>query len=325
MLFVNIVLPMFLLIILGWVLAYFNVVGKELAKNLVLYVFYVAFPAVIFYTLSAYHIHEFLVWRFWLAYPLVTAIIVVASLIVFRACFKESAVNAMIASLSAGIKNTLLIGFPVLLSLVGRKAAIPMAITVIIFTCVLSPVMLFVFELNSQLGQEKSYHHIVGSTLKNTAKNPLIISALLGIIFSVFHIPVPGFVGKTLNYFSLSVVPCALFAVGIELNGFTLKGNVSKTLFVTIAALIACPVLAIFVCFMLKLSPFYSVALVLFSAMPTAKSMFIYASKYQYFQEEASAIVSLTTILSIVTIPAFIYICHDLWPSVFLSVTSVIH
>lgn len=306
-------------------LAYFKIANKELAKSLVVYLFWVALPAVIFYTLSSYHISEILVWRFWVAYPLTTAIIVVATLIVFPIVFKESAVNTMIASLSAGIKNTLLIGFPVMLGIVGKKAAIPMAITVIIFTCVLSPLMLFIFELNNQAGQGRGRRQILATTLKSISKNPLIVAALLGVIFSVFHIPVPGFINKTLGYFALSVVPCALFAVGIELNGFKLKGNVNKTLFVTIAALVVCPVIAIILSFLLKLSPFYSVALVIFSAMPTAKSMFIYASKYQVFQEESSAIISLTTILSVISIPVFIYICHWLWPSVFVNLRSVVN
>ena len=78
------------------------------------------------------------------------------------------------------------------------------------------------------------------------------------------------------------------------------------------------PALAILIAFMLELSPFYSVALVIFSSVPTAKSMFIYAGKYHFFEKEAAAEISLTTLGSLLTIPCFIAICHHLWPEVFL-------
>ena len=36
--------------------------------------------------------------------------------------------------------------------------------------------------------------------LKGIIKNPLIIGAVTGLLFSVFKIPIPQMIGKTINY-----------------------------------------------------------------------------------------------------------------------------
>ena len=67
---VNIVLPIFLIVIAGWLLAYLNLIPEKVASGLMQYVFYAACPAIIFLTISSYEIEKLLVWRFWIAYPL---------------------------------------------------------------------------------------------------------------------------------------------------------------------------------------------------------------------------------------------------------------
>lgn len=320
MLITNIILSIFLLVATGYLLGYFKLVPVESAGPLMLYVFWAAVPAIVFSTISEYQLPEIFVWRFWVAYLLGILIITLVCYSIFRYFFSgTNQMSAIIAGFSATAKNTIMIGLPVLIGITGKKAVIPMAITVIVFSCFIVPIIMFLFEIN--LHKEKNHAHAEGHILINslvaTLKNPQVIAAILGLIFSAFQIPLPKFLKTLFEYFGQSIIPCALFAIGLSLVNTSIKGNIAKSLTVTFINLFICPCFAILLSYLLNLSPFYAVALVIFSSVPTAKIMYIYASKYHFFEQETATIISLTTIFSVLTIPLFIYISSLLWPVVF--------
>lgn len=317
MLLVDIVLPIFLLIILGWLLTYFKFVPNEIAQNLMIYLFWAAGPAIIFLTISSYHISQVIMWRFWVAYSVEITFVTILSYYLFRYIFHESKIVTITSAFSTVVKNTVIIGFPVLMGIAGQKAAIPMAITVIIFNCFVAPVLMFMLELNAASGKSEDTKKMFLSAIRTTFKNPLVLSAFLGIAFSVLDIHLPFFLKKLLLYLALSFVPCALFAVGAELRSFRLEGNLFKIFLIASINLLLCPIIAVGLCYALDLSPFYAAALVIFSSVPTAKSMYIYVSRYPHFAKEVSAIISVTTVCSMATIPIFIYLSYWLWPSTF--------
>lgn len=317
MLLFEIILPVFLLIFIGWMLAYFKLISNDTANHLVLYIFWAAGPAIVFLSISNYSIIQMLVWRFWLAYPLGILITIIFSYFLLKYIFNETKLETLVASFSVTIKNVIMVGFPIIISITGQKATLPLIIIIIICNCCIIPILIFIFELNTAIKKLKFKKKTIFVSLINTVKNPFVFAAFLGVIFSIFHLHMPLFFKKSLVYLSNSFVPCSLFSVGIGCYSFKIEGNFKKILTVSLLTVILPPSLAISLSYILKLSPFYSIALVIFSAVPTAKSMYIYTSKYHLFEKEVAAIISLTTILSIMTLPFFICLCYYLWPSTF--------
>ncbi len=315
---VDIVLPIFLIVIAGWLLAYFDLIPEKVAAGLMQYVFYAACPAIIFLTISSYEIEKLLVWRFWIAYPLSIFVTVISAFAVFRYFFRRDVYTSAIAGFCSALANTIMLGFPVLMGIAGKHATVPMAMTVIIANCLVVPGILFIFELHAKKETLTEGRAVVRAALLSTVKNPLIISAALGVIFSLFEIKLPTFLVTFFRYLGASIIPCALFSIGVELRFFKVSGNLAGAFVITLFNLLIRPALAILIALLLELSPFYSVALVIFSSVPTAKSMFIYAGNYRFFEKEAAAVISLTTLASLLTIPCFIAVCHHLWPEVFL-------
>lgn len=315
MLLLNSVLPTFFIIALGWLLGHFKVLTEENARQLSLYVFWVAAPAIIFVSISQYDLQQIFVWQFWLAHILSILLLAIFTMFAFYFVFKSSGIEAMMAGLTATVKNTIMIGFPILTAIVGPKAAIPMAVTVVVFNCILTPILLFTFEVHKVTTREGvSSWQILLSSFYGMVKNPMVVAAFLGVIFSWLKWTLPVFLNLPLHYIAPSFVPCALVAVGIGLKAFSLSGNKAKIVFIAFANLVLCPVIAIALAYLLNLSAFYAISLVVLSSMPTAKTMYVYASKYGYFQQETAAIISLTTLVSIISIPIFIYLCQSLWP-----------
>lgn len=319
MLVINIVLPVFLLIMLGWVLAYFKFVPATVSKNLMAYIYWAAGPAIIFSAISSYHISQIFAWKFWIAYPLTIFLITCFSYFIFKNLFSETKIKSITSAFSTTVKNTVIIGFPLLAGIIGKEAAIPMAITVIFFNCIMMPILVLILEINTSSNKSKNKIRMFFSASLETIKNPLVFSSLMGMIFSIFHIPLPLSINKMFSYLAASFVPCALFSVGIELSLFKLESNLLKTFTVIGINLIICPILAIGLSYMLKLSPSYAIALVILSAVPTAQILYVYVSRYHLFEKEVAAIISTTTLCSIFSIPVFIFICYYLWPSAFLN------
>lgn len=317
----NIIAPIFLLIAIGFGIAHFKVTNKDFPKQMMTYLFWISGPAIIFDSISNSHMSQLLSPEFWLAYPLSVLLITIISVILYKATFKTSMAESINASFAVAIKNTLLIGFPILLGLTGKHAAIPTAICVIFFSCVASPILILFYELQKRLqgNQATTTWSIISDTLKGTLKNPFIIATILGLLFAALGIHQPYIMSKTISYIAPSFIPCALIAVGVELRAFKMEGNINKIITVSALNLVLTPAIAIILSYALHLSDFYATALVLYSALPTAKSLFIYAAKYEFYEQEIAAIISVTSVASIATIPLFIGLCYHLWPTAFLS------
>jgi len=200
-------------------------------------------------------------------------------------------------------------GYPILYKLIGDKATIYITIVILIFTLILSPIIILILELL----RGKEHQNI----FKGLIKSPIILAAFFGILFSIFDIKFPAFLDNYLHKLTISLIPVALFSVGLDINQFRFTGQIKNTIIISLLCTVVKPLIAIAICLLLNLSPLYAVALVILTAAPTAKSVYIYAAQYNFNKEESAAIISLSTLFSIITIPIVLHITKYFWPSIF--------
>ncbi len=319
MILINAIAPIFLIVLFGWCLGRAKLVSPSISAALMQYVFYAAAPAIVFYAVISNPIDKLLYWQFWLAYPLSLVTIILLTALFFKFILRKSGFVAMVAGFGAAMANTVIIGYPILSGFIGHFAAIPMAITVLVFAVIIIPAVIFVYELKLSSTQSKSNGlvNIIKSAIIGTVKNPMIIGVILGLIISLSHITLP----KPLHSFAFivgeSIIPVALFAVGLDLSDFKLECNLADVSIITFINLVIAPLVTIAIALLLHLSPRFAVALVIFSTVPTAKTLYVIAGKYRIYNKQVAAIISLTTVFSIITIPLFVFITKLIWPSVF--------
>ena len=147
--------------------------------------------------------------------------------------------------------------------------------------------------------------------------NPIVIATFIGVLARFIGIESNQVVTKFLIYISGSLVPVALFSVGLSMSELKAKSFNLDILMVVIAKLVAAPLVAIFIGKVFALNDFYSVTLVIFMSIPLAKSIYVVAGKYSIFDQETAQVISYSTVLSVITIPVWIHISHMLWPAVF--------
>lgn len=144
--------------------------------------------------------------------------------------------------------------------------------------------------------------------LKNTLLNPLAVACFLGIVFSVFAVPLPRFLLRTLEIISGVTLPLALFAIGATTNMDRLRGSIRMVSASTIMKLAVLPMLA-FVIVRLTGTPITlpEKVMIVMLAAPSATVNYVLASVLDGDTDVAAGSIVASTLLSIVSFVLWIH------------------
>lgn len=318
----NLILPVFAVIITGWLCAYFKVFNDELAKYLIQFALYVSMPALLFVTIATEHFSTIFNWGFIISYGGGTLLVFIA---IFLVCFfyaKWSMARSAIAALAGSMTNIGFVALPILLALFGPPGVLPAAIATVLVAVILFPLGIFLVEADKNKSQ-KIWHSIL-QTFKTTLGNPMVLATLAGMIYSLIGLPIPVLLHNYLNIFASALTPCALFAVGLGMSLRSIHTHRKEVIWLTVIKLFVLPFVVFLMAWALHLSPFFAIAAVIASAVPTAKTTYILAAEYNIGREAVAATISITTLLSVVTLVLLLIIFSHLWPSAFVHTGGVL-
>ncbi len=141
------------------------------------------------------------------------------------------------------------------------------------------------------------------SYLREIARNPLIISTVAGLAGNALGLSLPDAVATTLQRIGLAALPLGLMAVGAGLTFGGLKsapGLAGVFLGIRHALL---PMVALALTAALMLPPQQRSLVVLFAALPTASSAYVLASRMGGDASFVAGLVTLSTLLGMVSVP----------------------
>ncbi|MCL2249728.1 MAG: AEC family transporter [Oscillospiraceae bacterium] len=148
--------------------------------------------------------------------------------------------------------------------------------------------------------------------LMSIAKNPLIISIVLGITLSLSGIRLPAFISTTVSTLSHITVPLALLCIGA---GIVFRGVGDKLKYVlssSIIKVIVMPALATLAAFLFGFRGYELTIIMLINGVPAAVAGYIMVAQIGGDSAIAANNVMLTTIFSAFTLPVFIFIFRSL-------------
>lgn len=137
-------------------------------------------------------------------------------------------------------------------------------------------------------------------------KMPVPYALILGMVFHIFHWPLPVFVSKPLNYISESMVSIALLTLGAQIIKYPLRLDRFDVYLSVVLRLLIGPVIGILLIFTLGLKGIPAQALLIASGMPSGVNSTILAEEYDNEPDFASQTVLISTLLNIITITALI-------------------
>ena len=301
-----IVLPVFALILTGWVVRRLGVMGPQAAGELNRFVVYLALPALLFDIISRAKLAE--VWQpgFIASFGLGCVLVFFLTLFIRRRG-NVSLADAALDALGSSYANTGYMGFPLALAVFGTTAMTPTLIASIITVCAIFAVSIVLIEIGLQ--QERRIGKLVMKVGLSLAKNPLLVAPLLGAIFPLTGTPVPEAGTSFLKLLGSAASPCALVSLGLFLaEKREAKDHDPGTVPLLIGLkLILQPLATWFLATcVFRLPPSLAQPAVLLAALPTGTGPFMLAEFYRREAGVTSKVIIGSTVLSVVTITGYL-------------------
>nr|WP_306456347.1 AEC family transporter [Pseudomonas sp. LJDD11] len=293
------ILPIFLLIVLGYGLGLRKVIAGENAKALSTLAFKLFMPMVLFTGMIKAPLHEGLDLSVLAGYFVPALLIfILINLLSHRWSQRPTPFG-----LTASFSNNILIGIPLVGSLFGPPGLL------LLFT-VISIHSLLLFSFHSL------YETVTGSAAFNARSliaslaNPIIIGLLAGMAVNLSGLHLPLWADQLSNWLAQAALPCSLLVLGANLSGYRLTPT-REALSITFAKLVLMPLLVLLACVVLGITGMPRAVLVLMAAGPSGVNVLAFATTQQDRQKTSSAI-ALTTLLSVVTLPLWMGLAHAL-------------
>ena len=190
--------------------------------------------------------------------------------------------------------NAAFLGYPLVMTIFGRSAVMPYCGFIIVFNIALFSYGVYLFE-----------RKVTKKLVMDIVLNPNIIAVLLGMILFLSSMKLPGFVNSSIGYVGGIMTPLSLICIGYMLSRADFKKMWRKRqlFFAAAAQLVLGPVVTWAIVSLAGFLPEVRHVLILIQALPTATSLGLFAEKYGGNPIEASELVAVSTLMSVVTLP----------------------
>ncbi len=297
----NIVFPIFLVMLIGFLARRFGLMNEETVKGCNKLVFRIFLPVSLCRSIMNVDPNNGISGTLPLfAMAGALAIFAVCMVLIPRVEPENSRRGVMIQGIFRS--NYAIFGIPLTQSLFpqgdGGVAAMMVVAVIPIFN-VLAVITLEIFR-----GGKFDLKRIILGVLKN----PLIWGCLIGFVIMKAGIPVPSVIGKTVDSLASLASPLALFALGASLKPGKIAGNAKALAISVIGRLLAVPAVMLTAAYLLGWRGVEFATLMIVFASPTAVSSFTMAEQMGGDPDLAAQQVVLTTVLSSVTIFAMVFL-----------------
>jgi len=291
------ILPIFVIILLGWSLRRLEFMQEGFLKPANRLVYYVAIPAMIFREIAEAEFlqHFSLVLVATTLVPLL--IVAVVGFILVRGIkLPPYRVGSFLQCSFHG--NLGYIGLAVAFYFLGDEGftrASILAGFVMLLQNFLAVVSL------SRFNKEPDQKISTLSLVRRVLLNPVIISAMAGMAFSLTGLDLPVILDRSLKILSGMALPLALLVIGNSISFAQLQQQLQLTALIGVLKLVLLPAIGLVLFHIVDLQRIEFLPALILLASPTATISYVMASEMAGDAEMATAAISVTTLVSAVT------------------------
>lgn len=297
----NVVLPLFITMSLGYFLKYLNMFDNNTLDTMNNITFKSFLPMLLFYNIYKTDLQGV----FNLKLMIFSATCVIALyLILYLIVPLIEKDNKKRGALLQGLfrSNFVIFGIPITESLFGSEkvgvAALLIAVIVPLFN------ILSVIALETFRGGKPDFRKISIGIIKN----PLIIASCLGILTLLLKIKIPTVIEKTISDVSKIATPLSLILLGASFKFDNIKKYLKQTTIAVVGKTILTPCIILPICIMFGYRGVELSTLMIIFAAPTAISSFTMAQQMDSDSDLAGQIVVFTSAFCVVTVFMWIFI-----------------
>lgn len=292
------VAPIFALIALGWALRRWLWPSPEFWASIEVLTYYVFFPALLVTTLAQARIT-------WDVVPFLSVVVgvglAIAGLLTLIRPLLRVDGPGYTSVFQGSIRFNTYVGLATASALFGSEAVALLALAIAMMIFPVNILSIGVLARHAS-GAPPS----LVATLGEIARNPLIISSVVGLFFGSLSLNLPPVIGPVLDILAKAALPLGLVAVGAGLNLGTVAARGIAVTVATVLKLFISPLLSLAAARLLGLDPLAATIAVLCGALPPAPASYIMARRLGGDHQLMAALITVNTLLAAVTMPLFL-------------------
>ena len=302
---INVTLPIFLVMVIGYILKQTGMLNDNFVTVANRFNFKVTLPFMLFKDISRVDIRAVFDIRYVLFCALVST-----------ACFwliwggtklfvKDKSIRG--AFVQASFRGSAAVmGLAFIQNIYGESAMGPLMIVSAVPLYNIFSVLVLTFESNEAESLNKKEK--IKQAFINIAKNPIIISILLGLIVGLIGIDFPELIDKTVNSVSKMATPLALITIGAGFEGRKALAKMKPTIAAAMIKLVIQPLLFLPVAAWMGFAGEKIIAILIMLSSPTTPSCYIMAKSMHNDEVLTASVVVVTTLLGAVTLTMWIFV-----------------
>ncbi|HXW31417.1 MAG TPA: AEC family transporter [Xanthobacteraceae bacterium] len=298
---VNAAIPIFALILIGFLSARFGGFDARATDNLNRFAVYLALPALMFIAMSKITPEQIRQLGFSGAF-LGGIALTFALGFTLRRVRERGVANASIEGLDASYSNVGFMGIPLCLLALGPES-VPVAIIATLLTaCVLFLFAIILIEF--ELGKGVTLLHTIRKATLSLVRSPLLIAPSAGLFLGLSGLSMPAPAERLATLLGGAASPCALVCIGFFLAQERVVSDdfVSIGILALLKLIVQPTITAILALYVFKMPPLWSHAAVLLSALPIGSGPFTIAKLYGLEAGVTSGAILLSHLCSVVTV-----------------------
>lgn len=307
---VNVILPVFIIVILGFILGRTKFIGESFIEPAEKIVFKIALPVMLFLEVAGAEKlsgGDFdLILYCICSVTLVFLAVSLAAIIFVKKEHRGSFVQGSCRS------NFAVLGIPLAISMFGDAGGTAIALVMPFVIIMFNAYSVIILSIFSKGEKKAGVKETVKRLFANIVTNPLIIAVVLAIPFLYFEIQLPTFADKSLNYISAMTTPLSLICLGANFKLSEMKGRIGVSLIATTLKLVILPAVTVTVAALLGFrNEALGTIFILFGA-PSAVSSYIMAKNMKNDSDLAAQILLLSTMICLFTVFAGVFVLKNL-------------
>lgn len=301
MIVINTLLPVILVIALGYGLARIGFLDRGALDGMNRLVYWIALPALVVLKLSEAELAGTATLR--LATVVILAScggIITGLLVAWMRRLPPGDVGTFVQGAFRG--NLAFLGLPVTAFVFAELGPSPERDAAMALAFLVLGIMIIFFNIASvsllTLSGQKIDRAGLVRTGRSLVRNPLILASVVGLGLSLVGLSLPLVVGRSLEFIGDIAIPAALFCTGGTLALTQMTGRYRSVALATVIKLLIVPAFALLFGWLFDLNPSEKLIALIFATCPTAILSFVLAKQLGGDEAMAAGTVVTTTVLS---------------------------
>ncbi|MDE0807746.1 MAG: AEC family transporter [Alphaproteobacteria bacterium] len=303
----DIILPVFGIVLIGYVAARSGAFPESAGKGLAFFVFNFAIPPLLFRSMAVQTLPDPIEWSFLASYFGGSLIVCTIGGLLTKALFRRDFATSVVCGATSGVANIMLLGLPLVLTTFGEVATFP----IFLLLAFNAPIMVIATTLliEGRQGGGANLRQLPVNLGKSLVTNPIVMALILGVMWNLAGWELPYAVDVLTKSLGQAALPGAVFSMGVSLAAYRVAGAVAQVGLASTLKLIAHPFMVwVLATFIFSVEPLWRDIAVLAAAAPAGVNVYMVATRYDAGTSHSAAAMLVSSLFAVVSVSVILHL-----------------